>query len=272
MCGIEWLWPDRFALGKIGLIAGLPDYGKGLIAAFITAAVTAGVELPCGEGTAPQGNVIWFNAEDGARDTIKPRLLAAGADLRRVHIVNTTRKGGKNKTFNLATDVHRLRKLIKRIGNVVLVIIDPVGAYLGVGKVDSRSASDVRGVLTPLKDMAEELNVAVIGIAHFNKKDDVKSAILRICDSIAWAAAPRHVFAVLDNPEDKDGKLFAKAKNNLGRDTKTLRYGKGVKELGRDKGIQIEAAYRTGLDRWLYRGPAPRSLPWSHPRASSTKW
>ena len=54
---------------------------------------------------------------------------------------------------------------------------------------------------------------------------------------------------MLDNPEDKDGKLFAKAKNNLGRDTKTLRYGKGVKELGRDKkGIQIEAAYRTGLD------------------------
>jgi hypothetical protein len=76
MCGVEWLWPGRFARGKFGLIAGLPDYGKGQIAAFITAAVTAGIELPCDEGTATQGNVLWFNAEDSARDTILPRLVA----------------------------------------------------------------------------------------------------------------------------------------------------------------------------------------------------
>src|SRR5262249_37174829 len=46
MCGIDWLWPDRFARGKFGLVAGLPDMGKGQIAAFITAAVTAGIALP----------------------------------------------------------------------------------------------------------------------------------------------------------------------------------------------------------------------------------
>src|SRR5262249_15235053 len=74
MCGIDWLWPGRFARGKFGLIAGLPDYGKGQIAAFIAAAVTAAVELPCDEGGARQGNVLWFNAEDGARDTVLPRL------------------------------------------------------------------------------------------------------------------------------------------------------------------------------------------------------
>src|SRR5262249_13953764 len=84
MCGVEWLWPGRFALGKIGLIAGLPDMGKGQIAAFIAAAVTNNVDLPCDEGKVTrQGNVIWFNAEDGVRDTIKPRLVAAGADHRR---------------------------------------------------------------------------------------------------------------------------------------------------------------------------------------------
>src|SRR5262249_55897553 len=75
MSGLDWLWPGRFARGKFGLIAGLPDMGKGQIAAFIAAAVTNKVELPCHEGDAPQGNVIWFNAEDGASDTIKPRLI-----------------------------------------------------------------------------------------------------------------------------------------------------------------------------------------------------
>ena len=245
MQGIDWLWPGRFARGKFALIAGLPDYGKGQIAAFIAAAVTANVDLPCDEGNATQGNVLWFNAEDGLKDTVIPRLAAAGADRKRVHFVNSVRIAGEEKHFSLVTDLHLLRKAINRIGNVVLVIIDPVSAYLGVGKVDSRSATDVRGVLTPLKNMAEELHVAVIGISHFNKKDDIKSALLRVSDSIAYVAAARHVYAVLDDPEDRDSKLFVKAKNNLTRDTKALRYGIGVKTVGHDArlGVDIEAPF-----------------------------
>src|SRR5262249_31239914 len=245
ICAVDWMWPDRFALGKFGLIAGMPDMGKGQIAAFIAAAVTAGVELPCNEGRAPQGNVIWFNAEDGRRDTVSPRLIAAGADRKRVKFVSSARISGKDKTFNLASDLRLLRKAINRIGNVVLVIIDPVSAYLGVGKVDSRQATDLRGVLTPLTEMAEELRVAVIGIAHFNKKDDVKSALLRVSDSLAWVAAARHVYAVLDDPEDKERKLFVKAKNNLSPDKKALRYGIGVRTVGRDekRGKDIDAPF-----------------------------
>jgi bifunctional DNA primase/polymerase-like protein/AAA domain-containing protein len=245
MRGVNWLWPGRFALGKIGLIAGLPDMGKGQIAAFLAAVVTTILELPCNEGAAPQGNVIWFNAEDDARDTVKPRLIAAGADPKRVHFVNSTQINGADKSFSLVTDLPLLREAIKKIGNVVLIIIDPMSAYLGVGKVDGRSATDVRGVLTPLKEMAEELHVAVIGIAHFNKKDDIKSALLRVSDSIAYVAAARHVYAVLDDPEDKDSKLFVKAKNNLAPDKNALRYGFGVKTVGHDQklGANIDAPY-----------------------------
>jgi AAA domain/Bifunctional DNA primase/polymerase, N-terminal len=245
MCGVDWLWPGRFARGKFGLVAGLPDMGKGQIAAFIAAAVTAAIALPCDEGAAPQGNVIWFNAEDGECDTVLPRLVAAGADPKRICFINAARIGSIDRTFSLVTDLHLLRKAIKRIGDVVLVIIDPVSAYLGVGKVDSRSATDVRGTLTPLKVLAEELHIAVIGIAHFNKKDDIKSALLRVSDSIAYVAAARHVYAVLDDPEDKNTKLFVKAKNNLARDTKALRYGMGVKTVGHDKrlGVDIEAPF-----------------------------
>src|SRR5215831_7575161 len=245
MHGVDWLWPGRFARGKFALIAGMPDMGKGQIAAFLAAAVTAGIELPCDEGNATQGNVIWFNAEDSVRDTVLPRLIAAGADPKRIHFVNGARIGGEDTNFSLVTDLHLLRKAIKRIGNVVLIIIDPVSAYLGIGKVDSRSATDVRSILTPLKELAEELHISVIGIAHFNKKDDVKSALLRVSDSIAYVAAARHVYAVLDDPEDKDNKLFVKAKNNLARDPKALRYGMGVKNVGYDRrlGVDIEAPF-----------------------------
>ena len=245
MCGVDWLWPGRFARGKIGLIAGMPDMGKGQIAAFLAAAVTASIALPCDEGIAPQGNVIWFNAEDDARDTVLPRAVAAGADRKRIHFVNSVRVGGEDRGFSFVSDLQLLRQAIDEIGNVALVIVDPMSAYLGVGKVDSRSATDVRGVLSPLKDMAEGLHIAVIGIAHFNKKDDIKSALLRVSDSIAYVAAARHVYAVLDDPEDKNSKLFVKAKNNLAPDKKALRYGMGVKTVGRDAklGVDIEAPF-----------------------------
>jgi hypothetical protein len=113
--------------------------------------------------------------------------------------------------------------------------LDTVSAW-----ANGRSATDVRGVLTPLKGMAEELNVAVIGISHFNKKDDIKSALLRVSDSIAYVAAARHVYAVLDDPEDKNSKLFVKAKNNLARDAKALRYGMSVKTVGHDNRLEVD--------------------------------
>jgi putative DNA primase/helicase len=240
MQGVDWFWPGRFALGKITLIAGLPDYGKGQIAAFLAAVATAATELPCNEGTAPQGNVIWCNAEDDARDTVLPRLVAAGADPKRVHFVNGVQVDGVQRGFSLVTDLPLLRKKIREIGDVVLVIIDPISAYLGIGKVDGRSATDVRAVLTPLKDMVEELHIALVGIAHFNKKTDVTSALLRVSDSIAYVAAARHVYVVVDDPEDKNSKLFVKAKNNLAPDKNALRYGFGVKTVGHDSRLKAD--------------------------------
>ena len=224
---ITWMWPGRFAIGKLGLIGGMPDMGKGLISAFIAAAVTASVDLPCGEGKTPQGHVLWFTAEDDIEDTVVPRLIAAGADLTRIHIVKTMRKDGKERTFNLVTDLPELRKTVERIGNVVLVIIDPMSAYVGVGKVNTSSTTDVRGFLTPLTQMAAELEIAVIGIMHFNKKADVTSAMLRIADSLAYVAAARHVYVVVEDPHVEGRRLFVKAKNNLAPDKAALPYVRG---------------------------------------------
>ena len=83
MTAIEWLWLNRFALGKLAIIAGLPDWGKGQILNYIIAQVTNhGRKWPMGEGEAPFGNVIMFSDEDAPKDTLVPRLKAAGADLK----------------------------------------------------------------------------------------------------------------------------------------------------------------------------------------------
>ena len=86
---VEWLWAGRLAIGKHTCIAGEPGTGKSQLSVAIIAAVTTGGDWPCGEGRAKLGSVIILSAEDGAADTIVPRLMAAGADLMRVHIVSS---------------------------------------------------------------------------------------------------------------------------------------------------------------------------------------
>jgi len=139
------------------------------------------------------------------------------------------------RMFSLVTDLPALRQKILEIGNVAMIIIDPVTAYLGVGKVDSFRATDVRAVLSPLKDLAEELRMAVLGIMHFNKKIDVTNVLLRISDSLAYGAASRHVYAVINDP-DNHRRLFVRGKNNLARhDQKTLAFSIDAREVGTDK-------------------------------------
>jgi putative DNA primase/helicase len=128
---------------------------------------------------------------------------------------------------------------------VVLIVIDPMSAYLGVGQVNTWRNTDVRGFLKPLTDLAAKKHVSIIGVLHFNKKSDETNALLRISDSMAFGATARHVFAALDDPEIEGRRLLAKAKNNLAPDTHALSYMVGTRLVGHDKrnGKEIWAPY-----------------------------
>jgi putative DNA primase/helicase len=104
---IDWVWPRRLARGKHTCIAGEPGAGKSQLSVAIIAAVTTKETWPCGEGRAPLGNVIILSAEDGASDTIVPRLLAAGADLNRVHVVSAVHGANGRRALNLRTTLIR---------------------------------------------------------------------------------------------------------------------------------------------------------------------
>ena len=236
MTAVDWLWLDRFALGKLGIIAGLPDEGKGLLISYIAAQVTNGGAWPCNEGIAHRGKVILFTAEDDPSDTVVPRLAAAGADLTCIVIISMVREAGKDRMFSLQTDLEMLRRKIDEVGDVVLVLIDPISAYLGVGKMDSYRTTDVRAVLGPVVSLAAELKLSVIGIMHFNKKLDVTNALLRISDSLAYGATARHVYGIINDAENKR-KLMVRAKNNLAVNTAeqtTLAFYFGTREVGTD--------------------------------------
>src|SRR5262249_1076492 len=179
----------------------------------------------CGEGRAPLGSVVILSAEDGAADTIVPRLIAAGADMRRVHVVPAIRSAdGSRRALSLQYDLGLLEKEIARIGDVVLLVIDPVSSYLG--KTDSHKNSEVRGVLEPLSEMAERTRVAILSITHFSKagSSGTAKALHRFIGSVAFIGAPRAAFAVIDDAEHDGRRLFLHAKNNLARPPQGLAF------------------------------------------------
>lgn len=164
-----------------------------------------GALWPCGEGRAPQGSVLILSAEDA-------RLHAAEADLGRVHIIKAVMDGDERRGFNLQRDLALLEAECKRIGDVLLIIIDPVSSYLG--KTDSHKNAEVRGVLEPIGEFAERMNVGVLSITHFSKSGSgsATKALHRFIGSIAFVGAPRIAMAVI---EEDGRRLLLHAKNNL---------------------------------------------------------
>jgi putative DNA primase/helicase len=215
---VEWLWSGKFALGKITLIAGEPGLGKSQLTAALAATVTTGGRWPTSDQRSPRGCVVMFSAEDDASDTIAPRLLAAGADLKRIQIVSAVHGGDKTpgrRTFNFQTDLDLLENAMQELGDVRLVVIDPITSYLGKG-VDSHKNADVRSVLEPVAELAARYSAAFVGITHFSKGGEA-SAINRFIGSIAFIAAARAAFVVTADPDsDIPGRrLFLPVKNNL---------------------------------------------------------
>ena len=145
MRAVEWLWQGRFALGKLGLICGLPDEGKSTLLSYIAARITGPDRFswPENEGVAPRGKVIMLTGEDDAADTLVPRLKAAGADLDSVEIINMVRDRNQaglpcERMFSLVDDLNLLRRKVEELGDVRAIEIDPVSAYLGrAGTVDA---------------------------------------------------------------------------------------------------------------------------------------
>lgn len=217
---VRWVWRDRIPRGKVTMIAGHPGTGKSQLALGIGATVTIGNRWPVDGATTEKGSVIILSAEDDAADTIRPRLDAAGADLSRCHVIEAAQDIGndgklRRRGFSLIDDLARLDAELRRIGDVVIVIIDPITAYLG--STDSHRNAEVRAALAPLAELAAQHTIAVLAVSHL-RKSLTGDAVLQVTGSLAFAAAARAVYLVVRDPDHPPRRLFLPAKNNLGDD------------------------------------------------------
>jgi hypothetical protein len=218
---VEWLWRNHLARGKLTMLSGPSELGKTQISIDLAARLSNGGEWPDGD-EAPLGSTVILSSEDGVEDTVVPRLVAAGANLDRVHCLASVKTDGVSRTFSLQDDLQRLGEKIRELGDVLLVIIDPVTSYMGT-KIDSHRTTDVRAVLEPLAKFAEQYRVAVLLISHPQKVAATK-ALNAVTGSAAFVHAPRMSFICITDPDDKTRRLFLAGKNNIGRKAEGLAY------------------------------------------------
>jgi hypothetical protein len=222
---VDWLWSNRIPLGNLTLLAGEGKSGKSQLTCYLAAVVSKGGSWCDGSAGTYQGDVVMVNAEDD-KSTIAKRLLAAGADLTKIHrreVITTYDEKGlpKIKQFTLA-DLPVLEGDLTHNKNVKLVVIDPIGAFMA-GR-DTNNDSDSRALLAPLKTLAEKYGVAIVIVAHTGKAKGVASAVHRILGTVGLPNACRSVFVVATNPNEEDAYVFDHARCNLARTQGVMAY------------------------------------------------
>lgn len=261
---IEWLWPGRIPLGRISMIVGKPGEGKSFLTAFMASTISTGGHFPDGM-FCPQGYVILVSGEDDPADTIRPRLDAHGADCSKIFILKTVAYRDstgqkKERGFTLA-DITQLEKALIDHPGVKLIVIDPIGSFLG-GKVDGHRDNEIRSVLAPLAALAEKYNCAILIVAH-RRKSAAASADDMALGSIGFVGLSRAVWHLSRDENNPERRLLLPGKMNLCRQPDGLAFSIG----GEPASIQWESDpvqmsaddHQAEVNGMAIRGPKPEA-------------
>ena len=232
---VEWLWKPYLPFGKLSVLQGNPGEGKTYFAMHLAAACTNGKLLPNMERMKPF-NVIYQTAEDGLGDTVKPRLIEAGADLDRVLVID-------DSEVQLTLSDERIEKAIIE-NNARLVIIDPIQAYLGAD-VDMNRANEVRPIFMRLGQVAQRTGCAILLIGHLNKAAGMQS-LQRGLGSIDIAAAVRSVMFIGKLKHDPTMRILTHEKSSLAPPGTSLAFS-----LGDEGGFRWVGEYDITADEML---------------------
>lgn len=211
---VKWLWHPYIPLGKITIMQGNSGIGKTMLALNIAAALSKGEPLPGDTEPREPINIIYNTAEDGLADTIKPRLLAAGADCNRINNIN-------ERVNPVTMTDERLEDSIAETG-AKLLILDPIQAYLGA-KIDMNKANEIRPIFAQLLRVAEDNECAIVLIGH-QGKNQTYSELQSLLGSTDQVAAARSVLTVTKHPNNKTLSLINHTKSSLSARGKSLSF------------------------------------------------
>lgn len=203
---IRWLWYPYIPYSKCTILQGDPGCGKTMLALNLAARLSNGEEMPF-SSAGPQEPIrlLYQTSEDGIADTIKPRLLAAGANCDNIRVINE-----ENNPLHFGDE--RIEKAIIS-ENAKLLILDPLSAYIGED-VNLNQAIDVRKAFRKIYAVAQRTKCAILIVSHMNKANGI-SALYRTNGSIDVCGAVRSILTVCEDREEKDKRFLVPVKSNL---------------------------------------------------------
>lgn len=243
---IDWLLYPFIPFGKVTIVQGYPGEGKTTMVLQIIAKLTKGeAVLPSGSDESALEektmvlepvNVIYQTAEDGLGDTIKPRLLSAGADCSRVMVIDD------NDQALTMMDARLEEAIIQTKAR--LVVLDPIQGFLGTD-VDMHRANEIRPLMKRVALLAEKYHCAIILIGHMNKNSNGKSSY-RGLGSIDFQAAARSVLIVGRIKDEPEIRVVCHVKSSLAPEGKSIAF-----RLDEDTGFEWIGEYDISADDLL---------------------
>ena len=243
---IDWLLYPFIPFGKVTIVQGDPGEGKTTMVLQIIAKLTKGeAVLPSDSDESDLEektmalepvNVIYQTAEDGLGDTIKLRLLSAGADCSRVMVIDDNDQA-------LTMMNARLEEAIIKT-NARLVVLDPIQGFLGTA-VDMHRANEIRPLMKRVAVLAEKYHCAIILIGHMNKNSNGKSSY-RGLGSIDFQAAARSVLIVGRIKDEPEIRVVCHVKSSLAPEGKSIAF-----RLDKDTGFEWIGEYDISADDLL---------------------
>lgn len=229
---VQWLWYPYIPFGKITIVQGDPGEGKTTAILHIAALLSLGEKLPCDDTDREPINIIYQTAEDGLGDTIKPRLIEAGADCTRIKVIDET-------DYALSMLDERVERALIETG-ARLVIFDPIQAYIGAD-VNMNSANEIRAVTKRLSVVAEKYSCAIILVGHMNKGGGKSS--YRGLGSIDFQATARSVLIVGRIKDTPQIRVIAQDKSSLAPEGGSIAF-----ELDKETGFRWLGEYEMSVD------------------------
>jgi RecA-family ATPase len=233
---IKWLWPGWLARGRLHILAGQPGAGKTTLGLAFAATLSRGGSWPDGARAKPASVVFW-SGEDDLADTLVPRLTAAGADCSRIHFVRDVRDDGRARAFDPACDMEALQEAVRQVGDVALVVIDPVAL---IASKDSHKNAETRRDLQPLAELCRTTGAAALGVHHLAKGTAGREPQERLIGSIAFAAVARIVMIAAKQTAtdgEPERRVLMRAKSNIGADDGGFAYSLEEAELDNHPGV-----------------------------------
>ena len=239
---VKWIWYPYIPVGKITLLQGDPGDGKSTMMMNIISEISRGGILPDGTQIGHPHRAIYQCSEDGAKDTIKPRLESCGAKCMNIAFLDEEVHGG------LTLDDERIREAIIEF-RPWIIVIDPLQSYIESSS-DLMMASKARRLMKRVSLWAAAYDCGVVLIGHLNKSEGSKG-LYRGLGSIDVAAAARSILHV---EREGDLRIVKQIKNNLAPAGDEIRF-----QITRENGFQWLENKKTRQDTTEPRMEAPKS-------------